>query len=218
MEPTADDRTTRARIRDAAITCFADLGLAATTARKVAAAAGVSPGSIIHHFGSMDGLRAACDRHVAAKVRDIKSEAMAAGGGFDPLAAIRSIEGLPLARYLAKTLVDGSEQVAALLDELVDDAVEYIEAGVSAGLLAPSNHPRERAAILTVWSMGALVLHEHLERLIGIDIAEPITDPTAAAPYVGPALEIYSGLFTEKALEMFGAAFGTDEDAKEHHD
>ena len=50
------DRTAKARIRDAAIECYAFHG-DDCTARMVAEKAGVSPGLVIHHFGSMEGLR-----------------------------------------------------------------------------------------------------------------------------------------------------------------
>lgn len=204
----ADDRTAKARIRDAAIGCFGEHGINATTARKVAASAGVSPGLVMHHFGSMDGLREACDAYVAAMIRDLKSGAMTAGTSFDPLAALRSsVDGPPMARYLARTLVDGSPQVADLVDELVADAVEYTEAGVETGMLTPSKYPSERAAILTMWSLGALVLHEHLTRLIGIDITEPLDDPQAASSYVAPVLEILSGFLTETTVELMSEAF-----------
>ena len=83
-----DDRTTAARIRDAAIAQFAANGVAATSVRSIAATAGVSAGSVIHHFGSKENLRNACDEHVAAMIRDLKGGAMAAGGGFDIAAAL----------------------------------------------------------------------------------------------------------------------------------
>ena len=187
-----DDRTTRARIRDAAITSFADNGIAATTVRAIAGAAGVSPGLIIHHFGSKDALRAACDRHIVALVREQKRAAMQAGPGYDPLTTLREARGgLPLARYLARTLVEGTGQVAELVDEMVADAAEYSEEGVRSGMLRPTAYPYERAAVLTIWSLGALVLHEHLERLLGVDLTADMTaDPTAAARYIGPAVEV----------------------------
>jgi len=207
-----DDRTAKARIRDAAISCFAERGIDATTARKVAAAAGVSPGLVMHHFASMDGLREACDEYVAAAIRDLKSGAMTAGAAFDPLAALRSWGGgPPLARYLARTLVDGSPRVADLVDEIVADAVEYIKAGVETGMLAPSKYPNERAAILTMWSLGALVLHEHLARLIGVDITEPLDDPQSASSYVAPVLEILSGFLTETTVQMMSESFVSGE-------
>lgn len=207
-----DDRTAKARIRDAAIDCFAEHGIGATTARKVAAAAGVSPGLVMHHFESMDGLRSACDVYVAAMIRELKSGAMAAGSGFDPLAALRSSAGgPPLARYLARTLVDGSPHVAELVDELVADAIAYTETGVETGMLTPSKYPRQRAAILTIWMLGGLVLHEHLARLIGVDITEPLDHPQAAASYVAPGLEILSGFLTDTTVQMMSEAFVSGE-------
>ncbi len=218
-ESTIDDRTTKARIRDAAITTFAVQGVTATTARKVAAQADVSPGSVIHHFGSMEGLRRACDRYVAAKIRDLKGGAMAAGATFDPLQALRSADAdPPLAKYLARTLTDGSPDVANLVDELVEDAVEYTRVGVAKGMLQPSAFARERSAILTIWSLGALVLHEHLERQIGIDITSHVEDPKSATSYVGPALEILSGLLTDTAREMLAEAFVEHPQGKETND
>jgi AcrR family transcriptional regulator len=187
--PSADaDLTARARIRDAAIVRFAADGVAGTTVRAIAAEAGVSPALVIHHYGSKDALRVACDQHVAALVRESKTAAMAAGTQLDPLAALRQTgEGPPVLRYLATTLVDGSPHVAELVDELVADAVGYMEEGVASGMLRPSDDPRGRATVLTMWSLGALVLHEHVGRLLGIDLTD---DPSQAMPYVLPAAEI----------------------------
>ena len=165
-----DDRTTAARIRDAAITEFAANGVDGTSIRTIATTADVSPGLVIHHFGSKDGLRSACDEYVADVIRQVKGSAMASGGAFDVTAAFRTVGELPLSKYLARTLVDGSPQVAELVDEIVGDAIAYLNVGVETGMVQPSTHPHERAAILTIWNLGALVLHEHLERLVGVDI------------------------------------------------
>jgi len=61
-----DDRTLRAVIRDEALRLFAEHGPGAVSVRQIAAAAGVSPGLIVHHFGSKDGLRDAVDQYVLA--------------------------------------------------------------------------------------------------------------------------------------------------------
>lgn len=116
--PSSDDRdlTTRARIRDAAVRRFAVDGVRATRVRTIAADAGVSPPLVLHHFGSKDGLRVACDQHVATLVRKQKTATTADGPDLDPLAALRRYgDGPPLLRYLARTLVDGSPHVAELL-------------------------------------------------------------------------------------------------------
>jgi hypothetical protein len=134
---------------------------------------------------------------------------MASGGGFDVTAAFRAVGEIPASKYLARTLVDGSPHVAELVDEIVNDAVDYVATGVETGMIKPSNHERQRAAILTIWGLGALVLHEHLERLIGVDItADFSTDPKAVSAYMAPILEIYAdGLLTEKTVQLMSAAF-----------
>ena len=60
------DLTSYARIRNAALEGFARGGVKATSIRDVAAAAGVSPGLVQHHFASKDALRKAVDEHVVA--------------------------------------------------------------------------------------------------------------------------------------------------------
>jgi AcrR family transcriptional regulator len=194
-----DDRTTRARIRDAAISSFAEYGLAETTVRKVAVAADVSPGSVIHHFESMEGLRTACDEYVAATIRAYKRTAMSGGPSLDVLAALRDTSMGPMVGYLAAVLADDSPAVAKLVDDLVNDAEGYLQEGVEAGMLKPSADPRGRAIVLTMWNLGALVLHHHLERLIGLDLTDPElgTNPNLAS-YAGPIYEIYGeGVMTE---------------------
>ncbi len=206
-----DDRTARARIRDAAIARFAADGVAATSVRAIAADAGVSPALVMHHFGTKDSLRVACDEHVAAIIRQAKSDAMAAGPGLDPLAAMRAMDGgVPVLRYLARTLVDGSPQVAHLVDEMVEDAVGYMEEGVRTGVLRPSADHHGRAAVLTVWSLGALVLHEHVERLLGLDLtASPEEMAATGGRYFQAAIEMFSaGLLTETASEGVREALG----------
>ncbi len=194
-----DDRTARARIRDAAIASFANHGIRGTTARRVAAEAGVSPGLVIHHFGSMEGLRAACDDHVAAVIRQHELETLAAGPTVDVLAALRDPKLGSLAGYLARVLVDDSPAVARLVDDLVADAEGYLEEGVAAGTLRPTSDARGRAVVLTTWSLGALVLHRHVERLLGVDLTAPDVgrDPAFTA-YARPVAEIYGeGILSE---------------------
>jgi len=215
--PIADDRTTRARIRDAAINCFAEKGIADTTVRKVAESAGVSPGSVIHHFDSMDGLRAGCDEYVAATIRGYKRDAMTSGPSIDVLAALRGTSMGPMIGYLAAVLADDSPAVAKLVDDLVDDAEGYIQEGVNAGMLRGSADPRGRAIVLTMWSLGALVLHQHIERLLGVDLTDPKlgTNPNLAN-YAIPVYEIYGeGLMTEAFAANLQQVFRQGPEANE---
>lgn len=193
-----DDRTTSARIRDAAIAQIAAHGSEASSARRIAEAADVSPGLLMHHFGSMEGLRTACDEHVAAVIREHKQAAMSVGPGLDPLAALRESRTGPLVAYLARRLTDRSAAVTKLVDDLVTDAEQYCAQGVESGMLQPTRDPRGRAVVLTLWSLGALVLHEHVRRLLGVDLTDPdLGQHDDVLAYAGPAYEIFgAGVFT----------------------
>lgn len=191
-------------------------GVDALTARGVAEAAGVSPGLVIHHFGSMDGLRAACDEHIAAAIREQKSSALRSGPGLDVMALLRDARTARLVGYVAAVLVEDSPAVSRLVDDLVADAEQYLDEGVRSGMLQRSSDPRGRAVVLTLWGLSTLVMHRHLHRLLGVDLTDPESDPTTAlVPYLRPVLELFStGLYTEAmttSLEpILGPAEGED--------
>ncbi|PKQ26700.1 MAG: TetR family transcriptional regulator [Actinobacteria bacterium HGW-Actinobacteria-4] len=169
----SEDRTAKSRVRDAAIVRFANHGIGPTNIKDIAADAGVSSALVIHHFGSKDGLRDECDKYVAARIRERKIAAMEAGTSLDPLEAFRAQGDIqPLFRYLARTLADNSPHVAALVDELVEDAIAYSQTGIDNGMLTPTDNPRERAIVLTLWSLGSIVLHDHAKRLMGVDLVD----------------------------------------------
>ena len=56
-----NDLTSKARIRNAALTLFAQQGEDGTSMRAIATAAGVTVGLVTHHYGTKDGLREAVD-------------------------------------------------------------------------------------------------------------------------------------------------------------
>ncbi len=203
-----DDRTTRVRIRDAAIECYGELGVAATTARKVAARAGVSAGSVIHHFESMEGLRADCDEFVTARIREVESKQLLSGLELDPTAIWRGADLGRIGAYLAQVLSEGSPAVTRLVDDLVADAEGYLEDGVAAGVVRPTADPRARAVVLTLWSLGVFVLHDHVERLLGVDLTS--ADNGSLERYVRPATEILAGVLAEGAVHPDTPARGTD--------
>jgi AcrR family transcriptional regulator len=183
------DVTARARIRDAAIARFGAQGIRATSLRAIADDAGVSAPLVVHHFGSKSGLRRACDQHVAATIRAQKQAAMAAGTQVDVLGTLQQAQrSIPaLMRYLGRSLTDTTPEVADLVDELVEDAIAYLQEGIRNGLLTPSDDLRGRASVMVIWSLGAVVLNDHLQRLVGADLTG---DTGSWGGYALPALEI----------------------------
>ncbi|MFC5379542.1 TetR family transcriptional regulator [Aquipuribacter nitratireducens] len=191
-----DDVTTRARIRDAALVRFGRDGVAATGVRAVAADAGVSAGLVLHHFGSKDGLRRACDEHVATVIREIK-EAQAE----DPMGSmdgwVQKVHELDWLRdYLARELTEGGELAATLFADLSRDAEAYLARWEQHGLVRPSDDPAVRAAYLTATSLGMLVLRPLLARHLGVP-----DGPDVLVHVSRSAMDLYThGLFADPAV------------------
>lgn len=197
------------RILEAAINLFGENGANGTSLKAIAAEAGVSQALVVHHFGSKDGLQSACDRHVAAVVRANKEATVAQGPQLDPFHALRRLErSQPLLRYLARALTEGGEHTDALVDEFVADAVDYLRMAEEAGYVKPSATPRERTITLVIWSMGALAMHEHVHRLLGVNFLAAEAPPESLSPYLRPMVELFTqGLMEEGAFDQMAAIF-----------
>lgn len=209
------------RIRDAAIDLFGEHGFRATSLRSIADAAGVSQALIIHHYDTKQGLRTACDQHVTDQVRSRKKETVGGAAGGGHFSVVQQLQDAPrLLRYLTRAMTEGGEHTAALIDDLLEDALEYMEAGERAGMILPSRFPRDRAAVLLLWSLGALTLHEQVSRLLDVDLLAGDDAPESLGRYFRPALELYSqGLITEQTGEGLLAALPDDPDsARPTHD
>ncbi|WP_233617430.1 TetR/AcrR family transcriptional regulator [Actinomadura sp. WAC 06369] len=169
-ERDAEDLTARARIRDAALREFAEHGVNGATIRGIARAAGVSPGLVQHHFGSKEALRRACDEYAVETLRRTKLEGLRGGIGSPDFTAAALDEVLPLQRYLARALVDGSPGAAELFDDAVAVSKEMLDGDVP-GLAPPKTaDPHAYAVVMTGITFGLTVIHEHMSRALGTDI------------------------------------------------
>jgi AcrR family transcriptional regulator len=164
-----EDLTGRARIRDAAMLEFAEHGVKGATIRGIAKAAGVSPALVQHHFGTKEALRQACDEHVIAVIRETKQEALGGGMGDPDFLSIAMRTALPVQRYLARALTDGSQAANTLFDDAVAFSEEFLERG-SPGMSRPGTDDLHAyATVMTAMSVGMVVLHDHLSRALGAD-------------------------------------------------
>jgi AcrR family transcriptional regulator len=178
------DLTARARIRDAAMRCFAEQGEKATTLRVVAAEAGVTAGLVSHHFGTKQGLREACDAYVLEYLRGGIAEAIDEQGLADPGFLRTVYDSAPLVlQYLARALVDGSAAAASLFDNLVALTEEYL-ATHPPQQGASQADPRAQAAVLIAMRLGMWALGDHLVRALGADALTPEVLPRVSAALV----------------------------------
>jgi AcrR family transcriptional regulator len=194
-----EDLTGRARIRDAAIRRFGADGFGASV-RVIAADAGVSPGLVIHHFGSKDGLRAACDEHVLRLIREAETEAFTKSGPAEWLAQLSVLdEFAPGVGYLVQTLLAGGNLAATLLERMTRDAEVYLADAVAAGTMKPSRDPAARAAFLVDVGIGAVL--SFIRRHPAVDGDYRATLRRYAEANSLPALELYTeGLLADSSV------------------
>jgi AcrR family transcriptional regulator len=193
-----NDLTAAARIREAAIAQFGEQGFGVGV-RSIAQAAGVSAALVIHHFGSKDGLRKACDDHVAEAIRSSKSEAMNSSDPATWFAAMAEIEEYaPLMAYLVRSMQAGGDLARTFWRTMMDNAASYLEEGVASGILKPSRDPAARAKYLAITGGGGFFLYIQMHDT-PTDLRTVLRD--YASDMVLPALELYTnGLMTDSHM------------------
>lgn len=193
------DLTNRARIRDAAVAVFGERGFS-TGVRAVAAAAGVSPGLVNHHFGSKEGLRAECDAHVLEVFRIVKTESLtrpSAAGLLHQLAEVE--EYAPLLAYLIRSWQAGGPLAHSMFEHLVANTERYLADGVAAGTLRPSRDPAARARYLSMQNLGGTLLFLQMRCTDDGPVDWPGALRELTDEIMFPALELFTeGLFLDR--------------------
>lgn len=177
---------TREKLLAGALDCLAEHGIAGTSARTVAAAAGVNQALVFYHFGSVDELLAAACRYGAERRVERYRERLAQVGTLGEL--------LALGRELhAEERADGNVAVLAQL----------LAGAQSEPRLAPAT-----AAGLGLWV-------EEIEQVLGRVLApSPLAEfvdvaglaRAVAASFVG--LELYEGVDPESSGRALAALEG----------
>lgn len=205
----ASDLTARARIRDAALGLFGTQGVATTTVRAVAEAAGVSPALVIHHFGSKDGLRRECDRFV---IEDLlrKNEELA---GSDLIGTMRQWLAeperfRPALDYFTRLLIDDSTAGADLFDQVVRSTTRMIADGTAAGTMNRTSDELMQAVLVAAYALVPLLLERHIGRVLGT----AGLDAQALQRMTVPTLELLTnGLYADDTyLKAAKSALGVE--------
>ena len=147
------------RILDAALSTFASRGVGATSLDAVAAAAGCTKQTLLHHYGSKDGLLDA----VLLAVADELAEAVDAGlsrpeGEWERLdAVIRAVfrlaarrpELLSLVREVGRLGPPFVDRLSGSLEVLSERATTFFRVGVTRGVFRPHD---PRLVLLSAYS------------------------------------------------------------------
>jgi AcrR family transcriptional regulator len=158
--------------------------------RAIAAEAGVSPALVIHHFGSKEGLRQACDAFVVSLISGNET-ALAESAG---LAAVLKADPA-VRRYMARAFLDGSPEAATLFDQIVKLVTAWLAAGERAGWVQPAADQKARAALYVTWLFAPFVFEAHLARVLGIPDLHNL-EATLHLSRVAQAM-LRHGVFTE---------------------
>lgn len=169
------DLTARARIRDAALTSFAEQGFAETTMRSIAQDAEVSLALVQHHFGSKDGLRAACDDYVV----DVLAERLVRLDGDGRLADPDVLTDLTreaplLLRYLARAAVDDSAAASTVFDQLANGAEAFLTSRWPQRFPAGAAATRDTAAVMTAMHSGTAIMLSQIVRRLDAGSAQEL--------------------------------------------
>jgi TetR/AcrR family transcriptional regulator, regulator of cefoperazone and chloramphenicol sensitivity len=174
VEPSSIDR-----IRDAAIKTFAAHGVAATSFRMVAEAAGTSIGLVQHYFHAKAALVAAIDDYVVQVIGEILESSPLPEPPADPLIEIgRRVTTLlrdhsEVMDYVGRALLEGDRIGSVVFDGLLEISAAQRDLLTDQGLTRPDLDPLWAALNPLLLRMSAVLLRTHIER----HLPEPFTSP-----------------------------------------
>ncbi|MHA7268959.1 TetR family transcriptional regulator [Arthrobacter sp. HLT1-20] len=195
MSAAHEDLTGRARLRDAAIECFAAQGFDESL-RAIAARAGVSAGLVRHHFGSKKRLRAECDATVLKRYSALKTESIETAPQQLFAQFPVSREGGILLVYILRSVREGGAAGREFIEHMVADALLFTRNAEERGLVVPSRDEEARVRFLTYQSVGAMVVRLAMHPDTALDDFQGVMEASYADALL-PTLELFTeGLFT----------------------
>jgi TetR/AcrR family transcriptional regulator, regulator of cefoperazone and chloramphenicol sensitivity len=174
------DLTGYARIRNAALEGFARNGVAATSIRDVAQAAGVSAGLVQHHFGTKAVLREAVDEYVVSialeAFADLGADAAGEAGVLEDIAdrITSMVRDHHLALlYVARSAAAGEESALGIFSAFVTIADEQFAALKKAGVLQPDVDMRWASLHVVIINLATVLMEPALNRHLDAPFLDP---------------------------------------------
>ncbi|MEV3901484.1 TetR/AcrR family transcriptional regulator [Mycobacterium sp. NPDC050551] len=178
---------------------------------ELSIAADVDVSTLTEMFGSVEGMRRACDDFLMSSIRRSKTDALTSRDPGSWLAQLKNIESYaPMLTYLIRSLEDGERIGHTLLQQMSENAEEYLEAAVRAGTVKSSHDTSGRARLVVMFGAGGFLLYRRMHQSPD-DMGAVLRD--YARDLVMPALEMYTyGLMTDDNMyQAFLAAAANSE-------
>lgn len=170
--PRIDDLTGKARIRNAALDLFAAQGVDATSLRTVAAAAGVTVGLIVHHYGTKEALREAVESAIVEQFSETIASVPLGSFPPDQIAAERDrvVAGMLSANqaivdYLRRAILDGNAERGDLVSRLSQLSAQQVHDLRKAGVASTRHSVGEQVVTIMVRQLGRLFLQPLVDRI-----------------------------------------------------
>jgi AcrR family transcriptional regulator len=180
MDPRAsgEDLTAKARIRNAAMDPYAEYGEDHTSMRAIAAAAGVTVGLLVHHFGTKDRLRDAVDQlvvdHFAQAIAQVPVTGTPAEIGAARDAAVQEMLAAnpAVVNYLRRTVLNPSPTGGSLLERLTELARREVSQLRATGFASTTRSESSQVIGVVVRHFGHLFLQPMIDAMWR-QLAEP---------------------------------------------
>ena len=172
------DLTAKARIRNAAMDLYAEYGEDHTSMREIAAAAGVTVGLLVHHFGTKDRLRDAVEQlvvdHFAQAIAQIPVTGTPAeiGAARDAAVAGMLTANPAVVNYLRRAVLNPNASGGRLLERLTELARREVTQLRATGVASTTRPESSQVIGVMVRQLGHLFLQPMIDAMWR-QLAEP---------------------------------------------
>ena len=173
-----EDLTAKARIRNAAMDLYAEYGEDRTSMRAIAAAAGVTVGLLVHHFGTKDGLRDAVEQLVVDYFAQAIAQVPVTGTPAE-IAAAREVAvqemlaaNPAVVNYLRRAVLNPSSPGGRLLERLTELARREVTQLRATGFASTTRSESSQVIGVMVRQLGHLFLQPMIDAMWR-QLAEP---------------------------------------------
>lgn len=210
------DLLPQARIRLAALELFAQQGFDQTTIRQIATRAGVSPGLVIHHYGSKRLLHDAVDTWVMDVLASEKG--MVIAGSVMPRMDSyldEHPEFRPILDYLIMSVRTGGEIAGRMFDRLCELTDQILDLGEAQGTIRHFDDRTALTAVLVAYSLGLSILGDQVATRLG---GNTLLDAEPFRRYSLVTIEMFTtGIFSDPSfVEATKAAFVPSDKESNH--